>query len=90
MRRPAARRASLAERGPDDEKELPGERVEGPDVPLGIGRHIDPEDLHLEVDQRRGDEHQPREPAQAEQHRREDQQQHDVERQDVEKGRLEL
>ena len=42
-RRPG--REICASTAPDDEQELPGERVEVPDVPLGIGRHRNAEEL---------------------------------------------
>ena len=56
-----------------DEQELPGERVEKPDMSFRIGRHRDVENLHRDVEQRRRHQHQQPVPPQAEQHRRKDQ-----------------
>ena len=80
----------MAEQGAGDKQELPGERVEIPDMAFRISRHREPKDLHHDVKRRGWQQHQERMALHAEQHDREDHQHQNVERQDVEKGRLEL
>ena len=61
-----------------DKQELPGQRVEIPDMAFGIGGNRDPEDLDRDVQQGRRHQHHQRVMLHGEQHHREDRQHQNV------------